>query len=70
MPMAWADRFNVLCTTASYVDTEWVVPAERYDEVIARYVHIPEAVMKLGVWVYQPHEFVEYSLRCVGISTA
>ena len=62
MPMAWADRFNVLCTTASYVDTEWVVPAERYDEVIARYVDIPEAVMTLGdfaVWVYQPHEFVE-----------
>ena len=60
--MNWTDRFNVLCTTASYVDTEWVVPAERYDEVIARYVHIPEAVMKLGdfaVWVHQPHEFVE-----------
>ena len=62
LPLPWAGRFNVLCTTASYVDTEWVVPAERYDEVIDRYVRIPEAVTKLGdfaVWIHQPHEFVE-----------
>ena len=60
--IGWADRFNVLCTTASYVDTEWVVPDERYDEVIDRYVRIPEAVMRFGdfaVWIHQPHEFVE-----------
>ena len=62
MPVAWAERFNVLCTTASYVDTEWIVPAERYGEVIARYVHIPEAAMKFGdfaVRIHHPHEFVE-----------
>jgi hypothetical protein len=60
--LGWADRFNVLCTTASYVDTEWVIPAERFDEVIARYVHIPEAVMRFGdfaVCIHQPHEFEE-----------
>ena len=60
--IGWADRFNVLCATASYVDTEWVVPDERYDEVIDRYVRIPEAVMRFGdfaVCVHQPHEFVE-----------
>ena len=62
MAIGWAERFNVLCTTESYVDTEWVVPAERYDEVIARYVHIPEAVMRFGdfaVCIHQPHEFEE-----------
>ena len=60
--IGWAERFNVLCTTASYVDTEWVAPDERYDEVIDRYVRIPEAVMRFGdfaVCIHQPHEFVE-----------
>ena len=60
--IGWAERFNVLCTTASYVDTEWVVPAERSDEVIDRYVRIPEAVIRFGdfaVWIHRPHEFVE-----------
>ena len=61
-PLPWAGRFNVLCTTASYIDTEWTVPADRYDEVLDRYVRIPEAVMKLGdfaVWIHEPNEFVE-----------
>ena len=52
----------MLCTTASYVDTEWIVPAERYDEVLDRYVRIPEAVMRLGdfaVWIHQPYEFLD-----------
>ena len=34
--LPWAGRFNVLCTTASYVDTEWIVPDEHYDEVLDR----------------------------------
>ena len=60
--LPWAGRFNVLCTTASYVDTEWIVPEEHYDEVLDRYVRIPEAVMKLGgfsVWIHEPDEFSE-----------
>ena len=62
MPIGWAERFNVLCTTASYVDTEWSMHAERFEEVIDRYVRIPEDVMKFGdfaVRIDQPHEFVE-----------
>lgn len=61
-PLPWANRFNVLCTTASYVDTEWIVPDEHYDKVLDRYVRIPEAVMKLGgfvVFIHEPNEFVE-----------
>ena len=60
--LPWAEGFNVLCTTASYVDAEWIVPAERYDEVMDRYVRIPEAVMKLGdfaVCIHKPNEFIE-----------
>ena len=41
---------------------EGVFDSAQFDEVIARYVHIPEAVMKLGdfaVWIHQPHEFVK-----------
>lgn len=59
--IGWAERCNVLCTTASYVNTEWVVPAERFDEVNDRYVRLPEDVMKFGdfaVWIHKPHEFV------------
>ena len=61
-PLPWADRFNILCTTASYVDPKWIVPGERYDEVLDRYVRIPEAATKLGdfvVWIHEPDEFVE-----------
>ena len=61
-PLPWAGRFNVLCTTASYVDTEWIVPAKFYEEVLDRYVRIPEAATKLGdfaVCIHEPDEFEE-----------
>ena len=60
--IGWAERFNVLCTTASYVDSRWVVPGQRFDEVIDRFVRVPEDVMKFGefaVRIDQPDEFGE-----------
>ena len=60
MRFGWSDRVNVLCTTASYIGTEWAVPVDRYDEVIGRYVRIPESAKKFGdfaVLVHQPPRF-------------
>ena len=55
---AWTDTVNVLCVTVSYINTELVVPDERIDEVIDRYVRIPESTKKFGdfaVFMNQPN---------------
>ena len=58
----WTDRVNILCTTASYIDTEWSVPDDRYEEVLDRYIRIPEAVKKFGdfaVFVHNTPSFMD-----------
>ena len=62
MRFHWTDRANVLCSVASYIDTEWVVPGDRVDEVADRYVRIPESAKKFGdfeVLVNRPHRFLD-----------
>lgn len=58
----WTDRVNILCTTASYIDTEWSVPDDRYEGVLDRYIRIPEAVKKFGdfaVFVHNTPSFMD-----------
>ena len=58
----WTDRVNILCTTASYIDTEWAVPDDRHEEVLDRYIRIPEAVKKFGnfaVFVHNMPSFLD-----------
>ena len=62
MQFGWTDKVNILCTTASYIGTEWVSPDDRSDEVLDRYVRIPEAAKKFGgfsVLVHKPRKFLD-----------
>ena len=54
------DRANILCTTASYLDTEWVVPDDRYEEVLDRYMRIPEEVKKFGDFAVIVHQWPKF----------
>ena len=45
---AWVNRFSLLCTTASFYDDDWVVPEKHIDQVLDRYIRVPEATATLG----------------------
>ena len=54
------DRANILCTTASYIDTEWAVPHDRYEEVLDRYMRIREEVKKFGDFAVIVHQWPKF----------
>ena len=57
----WVRRFYALCTTVSLYDPDWVVPEKHFDEVLDRYIRVPEDSMRFGdygVIVTDPPAFI------------